>query len=401
MGRRRRSATSKETNLLHLPPEICALICHSETTEPKTLLQLSRLSHSFRYEAQRLIYRVVDLRTSSKPLAWARAVTHNPRLGTYVQRFTLSPSPDLAVAAKIARALRNCPNIKRLAAQTAYWSPDYNCADDVTHTWIIDNAPFQLTHFSNSSLRNSFLHPFWNKQTEIQVLSLPLIINSEGKRGFPCREDQLPKLIALDVASTNFLPATPRPLQRIQIGVTNPMPNAHQNLRALRRFAATLTVFNFSAVAIELMETISVVSQAAPNLQHLGLSEKLSRTGFDHSVISDFVPCPLLQDMKHLRSFVLYTYTRRRLVLPANTSIGTPEGDHFVHANLNAEALLRVCPALDQVVVGTYVKKTVDDTVSYTEKTCKVTRVSGDPNRYLTQTGKGFDLAAMGRFWDI
>ncbi|KAJ7050005.1 hypothetical protein C8F01DRAFT_718939 [Mycena amicta] len=396
MGRRRRTIDSTVATLLHLPPEICGLIC--DLVERKTLLQLSRVSRSFCDQAQRIIYHTVDLRSNAEALSsWCRAVSRNPKLGGYIRRLTVSSSELVAGsddAAKVTRALKKCPNLKRLAvhADVRRWRI-YACNE--IQTWIVGQGPFRLTHFSNSHFRNSFLHAFWNKQTGIQLLSLPLVVCGPPE-AFPCREDQLPNLVALEVASTDLLPTTARPLKRIQIRLNH--LHTPRELSRLSLFSATLTTLNLCDIALRSASiTIATIARAVPNLVHLGITERLP-----HYPEEKIAPCTVqespgatLAHLNRLKTFVLYTYHIDIFVDARNNrnySLSDPKAV--------AELFMEICPHLEEVIVGGYVERVVDEIPFMLEETCKLVR--GENTRGVTvELGTGYDFAAVGRFWDV
>ncbi|KAJ7050000.1 hypothetical protein C8F01DRAFT_718918 [Mycena amicta] len=402
MGRRRRTIDSTVATLLHLPPEICWLIC--DLVERKTLLQLSRVSRSFCDQAQRIIHHTVDLRSDPKALSsWCRAVSRNPKLGGYLRRLTLSSaqmSPDSDNAAKVARALQKCSNLKRLAVHTSLTIPSYLFAENATHTWVIDKGPFRLTHFSNTFFRNSFLHGFWNKQTEIQLLSLPLLVcGAGGKDKFPCHDDQLPNLVALDVTSTTQLPTTPRPLERIQIQTNQHQYHVERDLSLLSRFSTTLTTLNLCEIAVpSISSTIAIVAQAVPNLLHLGITEKLLLDYLKDNDVSGAVqesPRVALGRLRRLKTFVIYTYYIEILV-DATNNRSYPLSD----PKSVAELFMQISPHLEQVIVGGYVERVLVGRRRRSEETCKLTR-SETTGEVSVELGAGYDFAGVGRFWNV
>ncbi|KAF7311822.1 hypothetical protein MIND_00192700 [Mycena indigotica] len=363
--RRRQTAESAVATLLHLPPEICALIC--AVVEPKTLFALARVSRTFRDEAQRLIFQSVDLRDSGKALAgWCRAVSRNARLGGYVRRFTISSREVVAGSddpARVARALKKCTGLQRLA------------------TWVIDHVSFRLTHFSNSHFRFAFLRQFFNRQTDIRVLSLPMMPVGLLDGAFPCSDDQLPKLIALEVPSTDLLPTEPRPLQRIQLRLTHQY--IPRDLTRLQLFAATLTSLSISEVAvISLEETFAAIAQAVPHLQHLALTENLVPY-FDESDEqfrrTEVQPAPraALPRLRQLKTLVLYPLLEPERV---------------------AELFLEIAPGLKTVTIGAYAGSPRWRLVA-AETTCTLTRGEGSA-AHTVKIGNGYDFNAVSQFWD-
>ncbi|KAF7311828.1 hypothetical protein MIND_00193300 [Mycena indigotica] len=394
--RRRQTAESAMATLLHLPPEICALIC--AVVEPKTLFALARVSHTFRDEAQRLIFQSVDLRDGGKALAaWCRAVSRNARLGGYVRRFTISSREVVAGSddpARVARALKKCTGLQRLAVHAPA-----EFGGDATQTWVIDHPSFRLTHFSNSHFRFAFLRQFFNRQTDIRVLSLPMMPMGLQDGAFPCSEDQLPKLIALEVPSTDLLPTEPRPLQRIQLRLIRQYLS--RDLTRLQLFAATLTSLSISEVAvISLEETFAAIAQAAPHLQHLALTENLvpffeeNDERFQRTEVQP-APRAALPRLRQLKTLVLYTYHTTTLV-DGLTNRNYP----LLEPERVAELFLEIAPGLKSVTIGAYAGSPRSGwRFVAAETTCTLTRGEGSA-AHTVKIGNGYDFNAVSQFWD-
>ncbi|KAJ7050006.1 hypothetical protein C8F01DRAFT_718983 [Mycena amicta] len=252
-----------ETTQLHPPPEICALICG--LVDRETLLHLGKVSRVFHHQAQRGIYHTVDLRPgpSEAFISWCRAVSRDPQLGVYLHSLTLC-APTVEESERLAHVLNNCPNLKRLAVLSRSSSKSYEEDHrDSCHTWATDKAPFRLTHLADYSGK-TFMSAFWNTQTEIRLLSLP----SREKQVFPCHEDQLPNLVALEVASTDGLPMTARPIERIQLRQHHP-----KNFEVFRRFSASLTTLNLCGLRDIISTIMNLLCYELPNLLHLGIAQ--------------------------------------------------------------------------------------------------------------------------------
>ncbi|KAJ7699271.1 hypothetical protein B0H17DRAFT_1049319 [Mycena rosella] len=76
--------------LLQLPPEICAHVCAD--VERADLVTLCTISRVFRDQAQRLMYRAVDLQDCAPQdlRSWCLAVTRHPQLAERVHKLILS-----------------------------------------------------------------------------------------------------------------------------------------------------------------------------------------------------------------------------------------------------------------------------------------------------------------------
>ncbi|KAJ7155762.1 hypothetical protein C8R46DRAFT_1116401 [Mycena filopes] len=205
---------------LPLPPEICATIC--EGVGRKDLVTLCRTSRLFGDQAQRMLYRTVDLsRPTPRALSsWCLAVNRRSHLAERVHTLDLGLPDDLAFSsdvAKIARALSRCINLKELSVHVDRFGSfgPQSSSNNSIQGWILTKCPFRLTKFSNGFFNESFLAQFWTPQAELRVLALPNCGIRFGSR-FPTYEDQLPHLIALEVGGVEALPHD-RPLQRIQL----------------------------------------------------------------------------------------------------------------------------------------------------------------------------------------
>ncbi|KAJ7249151.1 hypothetical protein B0H12DRAFT_1122911, partial [Mycena haematopus] len=199
---------------MQLPPEICAKIC--EDVGRKDLVTLCRTCRLFGDQAQRLIYRTVDLshRTPHALRSWCSAVTRHSQLAERAHALSLGLPSDLPFssdAANIARALSKCVNLKELSIHPEDSGPfgaRYESQMSSIQGWIITNCPFRLTKFSNSYFKISFMAQFWTPQSDIRILGIPTCT-----KNFPIYDDQLPNLIALEIGDVRALPVD-RPLQR-------------------------------------------------------------------------------------------------------------------------------------------------------------------------------------------
>nr|GAT47654.1 predicted protein [Mycena chlorophos] len=390
---RKRTRDYAVATLLDLPPELCAIIC--DLVDRYALRQLSRVSKSFRDQAQRLLFQDVDLRGKSSDgvSSWTRALTRNPKLGGHLRRLALG-SDEISHAgddaAKIARALQKCPNLKQLVVGSPFGD---TMAD--RHTWIIDQGTFRLTHFTNGHFSHSFLHSFWNKQTSIRMLSFLRAFDTYS--GFPCRDDQLPNLVALEVPTTKWLPTNPRPLQRIQIRIEKHW--AERDFARLGLFAATLTTVNLCQPSFyDVARTVEQIAEAVPNLRHLGLTERLPTA--DELRYRDFVfplspqPAPRLEPprLKCLETLVLYMYHIHHLVDQRHNRL------HPMSEPASVAALfMEMAPQLTEVVVGAYEE---DIHGERHEKTYKVMRCR-ESGRLTEEFGFKYDFAAVSRFEDV
>ncbi|KAJ7173263.1 hypothetical protein C8R46DRAFT_1215220 [Mycena filopes] len=296
---------------LPLPPEICATIC--EGVGRKDLVTLCRTSRLFGDQAQRMLYRTVDLsRPTPRALSsWCLAVNHRSHLAERVHTLDLGLPSDLAFSsdvAKIARALSKCINLKELSVHVDRFGSfgPQSSSNNSIQGWILTKCPFRLTKFSNGFFNESFLAQFWTPQAELRVLALPNCGIRFGSR-FPTYEDQLPHLIALEVGGVEALPHD-RPLRRIQLRWPRYVHSLPQ-LSELGRYSASLTTLNLVQTAVqEHMSTFAILHQLAdvlPALVPLALIETDENTMVGER-FAEVSPLSGLARFKQLQTLVLY-----------------------------------------------------------------------------------------------
>ncbi|KAK7062251.1 hypothetical protein R3P38DRAFT_691781 [Favolaschia claudopus] len=249
-----------------IPPEICAIICEM-VADRGSLLMLCRTSSVFRVEAQRLLYRTVDL--SEKPVcarklnAWAAVVSMHAYLAGFVHSLVLR-LPDMVsfeayTANKLGRALSKCVNLKelRILAEEA--------GSVVPGGWILNGCSFRLTHFENHYFDNTVIREFWKRQTEL------LVVSSEHNVCAMDPDQLLPRLIAVKTDSIEQLPVK-RLLERVELPVW-------VDLAPLQQYQASLTTLNLVRNWISLNPrfqigaVMKVVAETLPNLEHFGIIE--------------------------------------------------------------------------------------------------------------------------------
>ncbi|KAJ7616311.1 hypothetical protein DFH06DRAFT_109620 [Mycena polygramma] len=421
MDRRRRRTTLK------LPPEICAKIC--EDLGPKDRVTLCRTSRLFGDQAQHLIYRTVNLRhcTPRALRSWCLAVTHHSHLAERVYALSLGLPLDLASSSdlgKLARALSRCVNLKELSIHHDKYGPfgaTYESAESSIQGWLITKCAFRLTKFSNSFFRNSFLSEFWTPQSDIRVLSVPACSEK-----FPCYEDQLPNLIALEVGNVKCLP-TDRALERIQLRWRRFSSDSLDQLSVVGRFSVTLTtltlvVHGTTLPGVSTLQTFEKVAHHLPGLLHFGItgftqltdSFRVRLTIFFnfhgprrlHFQLADRYaepsPIPALAKFTRLETFVFYTQTVtgfEDLVLGRFYALGDEPT-----LRVFGRAIMKACPMLRCADVGARIFPDVGRENSYhqyprRECTCALTRSSTDGD-ITEEYGTHFDFYAVSRFWN-
>ncbi|KAJ7934895.1 hypothetical protein B0H13DRAFT_2481341 [Mycena leptocephala] len=335
---------------MQLPPEICAKIC--EDVGRKDLVTLCRTSRLFGDQAQRLIYRTVDLghRTPRALRSWCSAVTHHSHLAERVHALSLGLPADLSFssdAGKIARALSKCVNLKELAIHPDNYGSFgalYESRMSSIQGWIITKSPFRLTKFSNSYFKTSFIAQFWTPQSEIRVLAIPTCTND-----FPVYDDQLPNLIALEIGDVRALPVD-RPLQRIQLRWGRYVAGSLDQLSALGRYSATLTTLNLLQTSvtqrISTRQIFETVARGLPGLRHLGITETGEYTKANS-------PIGALAKFTQLETFVIYCQT----ITGFHDYIldRTYEFDDLLSLQIFGLAIMNACPTLRRADIGSHI----------------------------------------------
>ncbi|KAJ7181465.1 hypothetical protein C8R43DRAFT_969234 [Mycena crocata] len=347
-----------------------------------------------------MLYRTVDLSrcTARALLSWCLAVTRRTQLAERVHTLTMGLSTNLSFSsdvAKIARALSKCINIKELTIhQQSFgsfgprvWAPHS------IQGWIITKCPFRLTKFSNSFFKNDFLAQLWNSQSDIRVLSLPNCIDR-----FPAFDDQLPKLIALEIGHVYALPAD-RALQHIHLHWHRYSLDA---LSSLGSFSASLTTFTLNQTLVtprvSTLEILHKIAHELPALRHLALIETDEDTKIDQR-FSEGSPLSALAKFKQLQTFTIYCqritsfndFAHQRAYHLADL----PSLQAFAHAITNA------CPTLQRVIVAArrYPHTGPKDWQAGSERieqTCTVNRTVDGVVK--SEIGTRFDFRAVSMF---
>ncbi|KAJ7616275.1 hypothetical protein DFH06DRAFT_1483799 [Mycena polygramma] len=363
MTRRRRRTTMK------LPPEICAKIC--EDLGPKDRVTLCRTSRLFGDQAQRLIYRSVDLSHCSPHAmrSWCLAVTRRSQLAEHVHVLSLGLPTDLAFTSdldKIARALNKCRNLKELSIHPDNSGPfgdRYESQSSSIQGWLITKCPFRLSKFSTSYFKTSFLSQFWTPQSEIRILAIPMCTDQ-----FPCHDDQLPNVIALEVGDVRALPVN-RALQRIQLRWGRDSEGLAK-LSALARYSATLTTLN-------LVET--------------SVADRFSESS----------PLSALAKFTQLETFVIYCQTITGFEDLALDQV-YDFGDDLLGVRAFGLAIMNACPTLRRVDVGARTFSGMYEYQQWEKKqecACTLTRTTQDGDINV-DSRTSFNFQAVAMFWN-
>ncbi|KAF7322121.1 hypothetical protein MKEN_00735900 [Mycena kentingensis (nom. inval.)] len=383
-----------------LPPEVCGIICGLVDTQ--SLIALATVSRPFRHEAQRAIFHTVDLVSLGADAAreWRLAIRKNPRLSPGVTSVSFW-MPPLSDAQVMTGALKKCKNIKRLAI--------WDTRADSTHTWIAE-GPFRLRVFVNAALQLTPSSPFWKQQKHVRVLSFPLPADKYTKEKFPCRADQLPDLVAVDVVDLRMLPPAPRALERIQLNAKLGYITKGLRVTELARFAYTLTHLNMTGVVFkQLREILTIFLRAVPRLVHLGMSEPIEkwdpyylpvegqRTGAEH------LPLDTLKSFEHLHSLVLYTFQTREFILPRIGDDPEHPTSSLADPTSVARMLMDDVPQLRTVTIASSMQNEKEGwsrmhPPERTVRTCTMRRMP--EGGFYTDTDGQYCFDAVGRFWD-
>ncbi|KAJ7181470.1 hypothetical protein C8R43DRAFT_1116840 [Mycena crocata] len=386
-----------------LPPEICAQIC--KDVGRKDLVTLCRTSRLFGDQAQRMLYRKVDLSrcTTRALLSWCLAVTRRSQLAERVHTLSLSLSYGLSFSSdvtKIAKALSKCLNLKELSIHRdifGSFGPRKDMDGGSIQGWIVTQCPFRLTKFSNGYFKTSFLAQFWTPQSEIRVLAIP---NCHDR--FPLFDDQLPHLVALEVGNLKALPAD-RPLQRIQLRWGR--YGTVDSLSCLGRYSASLTtlhlVQHFVVPSTSTLQILDTFAHELPALLHLALIETDENTKIYERFAED-TPLSALAKFQKLQTFVIYC--QRIDAFDDHTLECIYELDDPPSMREFGWAIMKnACPMLQRVVIAARIYSTTgpkdwDLGSKRCESTCTLTRTAD--GAIETDFGTEFDFRAVSRLWD-
>ncbi|KAJ7664686.1 hypothetical protein B0H17DRAFT_1211234 [Mycena rosella] len=205
---------------------------------------------------------------------------------------------------------------------------------------------------------------------------------------FPCYDDQLPNLIALEVGTAQALPIN-RELQRIQLGLTRRSDNLEQ-LSALSRYSPTLTTLNivqvgfgYNSTTLDIFERVAQEPEVSPD-----------------SLLIDDSPISALTKFTKLETFILYSKTIigfHDSTLNHNYALETRPG-----LNTFGMAIMTACPTLRRAIVGAWVYDPDPDSpwpFKTSELVCTLRRTSGGGS-IQSEFGTEFDFAGTSMFWE-
>ncbi|KAF7317357.1 hypothetical protein HMN09_00472000 [Mycena chlorophos] len=408
------------TSFLALPPEICSVIC--EYLHPTTLVPLCGLSRAFRGEAQRAVFRTVDLRDapSAALKQWFTVVNAKPWFASYIESLSVRlPPPEKFVlspdAQKLAKAIEKCTKLTELAVHVETPSNSFKKAATGIQTWLISsrNTKFRLKTFANSYLRNDLLGAFWRNQPEIRILSL--VGQNEPIRLW---DDVLPQLVGLEVSHARALPLTPRPLQRIQIMLWT----FARDLPPVERFADTLTTLNLLDIDVwtSLPGILDFVAHGLPQLTHLGLAERFWDLQYSpdmfHQESTDTPKMILKESLPRLESFILHTYRIHTMYddrgggdIRRYAFRGPDSGANMTALEDATLSLLSKHPALRRAEMGALDLSACPKVLAYEavvrrkaefEMVCACWRDTVPGVVYL-ESGTGFNFRRASGFWEV
>ncbi|KAJ7252095.1 hypothetical protein B0H12DRAFT_1233979 [Mycena haematopus] len=308
--------------------------------------------------------------------SWTHAVTRNPHLAGCVHALSLQLAEDSKLepddVTKVQHALHACTNLKELKI-----SCDETNRPECVHGWMLAEAPFRLTKFTNNYFSSRHLGNFWNAQSEIRVLSL----SNSFYTSFAFADGQLPNLTALRALSWHTLPHG-RPLQRLETSFT-------RDFSPLAQYSQTLTTLNLVREWVDhdvtLFRTITSILALLPALLHFGIAELVKLVDLR---LVERSPAARLGGFSKLETFFLLLRNEIRFFRPHSNLMY--EMDYDKDVECLALSIMAASPTLRRVIVGAEAQ--VDR-----EFTCTVTRdVDGEIHKtYGTQ----IDLEAVSMFW--
>lgn len=275
-----------------MPPELYRNIIEY-VTDTRDLYHLSLTSRICYNEAQRVLYREIDLAQNTRtPVLWASVVIRNPQKGAETTSLTLRfdlpflivPEMMLPSLTLIAQALKFLPKLERLVLighPKAMMDPIY--------TWILEGCTPNLLVFHNHIFPTPSIIPFLSRQRNLMDWS------QVGERaGGRIEAGAVPHLTSLDAhASTLWCFTTSRPLIRIRLKVdynwNRERAWERYAIESLALFRATLSILTLehSATSLNLDEVLFLLSQATPGLRTLVYSGKsaIRRDSFSHQCV--------------------------------------------------------------------------------------------------------------------
>ncbi|KAJ7162254.1 hypothetical protein C8R46DRAFT_346683 [Mycena filopes] len=338
---------------LLIPPEICATIClELDPSDLSTFYVLCRTCRVFQDEAQRVLYRSVNLErgTMRSVKSWCLAVTRHSHLAErlYSLSFRLPEAHNLtptdATILSLQRALMACVNLKELKIASA----GRDTLDD-PNGWLMQKAfPFRLTKFTNLFFDFSSLRDFWKAQTELEVISM-----SYAHAHHTIVWDELPNQVPKpgNVAAGNTLSYLARHCQSLT------------TLNLVR--GPFIDTWPMNKFEVGVNETISLVASSLPALSQLSIIELVPRSVYTRGIHYGTLP---LEKFSRLETFVL-------LLRGSSSSLSD--------LNRCASLIVGRCATLHQVVFGV-------ETFQFEQRTCTLSRaVDGS---IQLQHGTNFNL---------
>ncbi|KAJ6515344.1 hypothetical protein C8R45DRAFT_1139546 [Mycena sanguinolenta] len=359
-----------------IPAEIWVTIC-GEVHNSASLASLCRISRSGREEAQRILYRSVDIR--DRPMRviqlWARTMIGTP-LAERVHALALSlPSTlkfDVSYATKIGRALAKCVNLKELRiVNDEELNETAGDAQYGVHGWLINNCSFRLTKFENFYFEDRRIAEFWKNQAELQVLLTSTC-------SFLRDPEVLPQLIALEAADLLDL-SEGRALQCVSTRLDD------TNLRRLARCTANLTTLYLSRDLVDcsfsIGDAIAAAAGCFPNLIHLVIVEKTEDVPSREEVLKS-----TLQQFLKLETIILQVLNVACFDIDGvSQELNTAAGLYGL-----GNAFMMACPVLRRATIRTEVEEQVLTSV--------LTRSPGGEIHEESGLVSDFDTSSM--FWE-
>lgn len=303
------SKPSSHTTMNDIPRELCASIF--SYLQPNDLFQVGTISRAFHYEANRLLYRTIDLSDASDQqlLSWANAVAQNPSLGNLVRTLWFQSSilirhdslaDDQMKHEALKKALGAVVNLQTLKITRRHKGQYHPFLFTMRHYAIqelFETSKFRLRSFRIDGLENFNspleLFSFLSKQPEIEDWSqttdpLRIVSDEWNTAGNTFKSAFLPHLhtfetncrFPIDLPLLRFVTSEAQSLVRLSIKMSagdesrdrDPFEQIMEYVHPCRQ---TLMHFHYGTwvndkfIALSLADQIGCIAQVLPGLQSL------------------------------------------------------------------------------------------------------------------------------------
>ncbi|KAJ3502898.1 hypothetical protein NLJ89_g8679 [Agrocybe chaxingu] len=346
-----------EPKPLALPQEICGIICKEVGIE--YVHNLCLLSHSFRHEAERLLYVdpwVVGMRAVK---SWCFAVNRRPYLAHGIQWLTIFLPPQLDFEADdlthLYSALHHCVNLTELYVHMHVPTLPGNALAKISNevqAWILEDHPFKLKSFKNSYFRPNTLAKFLRSQPTIKTLML----KNSGPAGI--NDVPMPNLRNLECSSGTLqelsMPSWhPRRITRLEYKLDCASDVEELGtFVAVTQFAETLkslSIYRHSTAngrGLDVAVLAACVAAQVPDIKFLQILDRTMRSETFHI---PFLPFPI--PLRRIETLVFHPPVQRGANgeitdISAYTELRTQEG-----RKRTAERIMESLPTLKKFVL--------------------------------------------------